>query len=87
MAKLIPNTFDMFSEEGNAAVRQMLITALDAATTRDRLCTLIWNGIEEISKTHEEVFDTSVRECILGTVAAVTDFTVDELYPKIMFGK
>lgn len=87
MARRIPKKFSMFSKKGDAAVRQMLVAALETTTDRDALCAQIWKGMEELSETYDEVTDTEVRENILATVVAMTDFNIDELYPKIMFGK
>ena len=87
MANSLPTHFEMFSEAGNKAVRQMIIAALDAHSSRDPLCAAIWQGIEQISKIHSEVMDTAVRESILYAVHEVTEFSIDELYPRIKFGK
>lgn len=86
MVRRVPKKFDMFSKNGNDAVHQMLVAALESTTDRDALCARIWEGMEEISKTHNEVVDTAVRERVLAAVATITKFDIDELYPKIMFG-
>jgi hypothetical protein len=58
----IPTNFDMFTDTGNALVRGVVITAINASLNWEAVCDILY----DISKLHgyEEASDTAVREAV-----------------------
>jgi hypothetical protein len=58
----------MFSEEGNRKVTELYerTANLPLRSTESDVCAFISKGFSEISKEHEEVCDSDVRERFIG---------------------
>lgn len=62
-------TWAMFSPEGAAAVQALVNeVSLNLTTQGEQALVGLRKKVEEIAKTHCEVFDTAVRETVLGSI-------------------
>lgn len=62
--------YGMFSKSGNAAIAKMVVDALSLpiTTTNEELYTYLRGRMDQIQNKHGEVWDTDVREAVIGTL-------------------
>jgi len=62
-----PRHWDMFTNEGNAAVTEMMQKIKNSLREKPlpEVRKLLHQGIEEVSEKHGEVYDSDVREIIV----------------------
>ena len=63
-------SFEMFSLEGNREVRELVAVVLNMAPDLSdaAIYARLKEGMNEIEKRHPEVWDTAVREAIIGRI-------------------